>query len=151
MSLFSGGGKSNSQANRTILGYRVQTSIFGTGIPIVYGTNRVPGSVIWTGDWKPHPGGSGGKSGGKGSSGGKSGGSGNQGTTYTSACIVLLCQGPITAILNVWLDKDKLTLARGSDVFTIPSGNYSPQFLPTPDTNGPTLVQDNGAAFPGTY
>jgi hypothetical protein len=92
MSLF--GGKSNSSANSRILGYRVSTSIAGSALKIVFGTNRVAGNVIWTGDWKAQ------KADGKAGKG-KYGGNYN----YTTAAIVGLCSGPIEGIVAVWQDQ----------------------------------------------
>jgi hypothetical protein len=93
MGLF--GGTQNTQNSR-LLGYRVQTSISGTAIPIVFGTNRIPANVIWTGDWKAK------KAEGKAGKG-KAGGN----YTYTTAGIEALCSGPINSIVAVWSNQIK--------------------------------------------
>jgi hypothetical protein len=93
MSLFGG---NNATQNSRILGYRVSTSIAGSVIKIVFGTARIPGNVIWTGDWKAN------KADGKASKG-KYGGS----YTYQTAGQVALCRGPIPGIVAVWQNQTK--------------------------------------------
>lgn len=93
MGLFGGG---NNTQNSRLLGYRVQTSIASKAIPIVYGTNRIPANVIWTGDWKANP--ASGKAG-----KGKYGGNYN----YQTAGIAALCSGPINGIIAVWSNQVK--------------------------------------------
>lgn len=94
MGLFGSGG--NNTQNSRLLGYRVQTSIAGSAIKIVFGTNRVSGNVIWTGDWKAKKGdGKAGKS--------KFGGN----YTYSTAGIAALCSGPIAGITAVWSNQVK--------------------------------------------
>ena len=64
---------------------RIQRSVNGAAVPVVYGTMRLPGNLIWYGDFKATPTSSGGKSGGK---GGLTGGSakGQAGkTTYQAS------------------------------------------------------------------
>jgi Putative phage tail protein len=92
MSLF--GGNTNASQNSRLLGYRVQTSISSTPIKIVFGVNRIPGNVIWTGDWKANS--ASGKAG-KGKYGGN--------YTYTMAAIAALCSGPILSVVAVWTNQ----------------------------------------------
>ena len=92
MGLF--GGNTNATQNSRLLGYRVQTSIAGSAIKIVFGTNRVPGNVIWTGDWKAV------KASGKAGKG-KYGGNYN----YKTAGIVALCWGQIPGVVAVWQNQ----------------------------------------------
>jgi hypothetical protein len=94
MSLF--GGHTNATQNSRLLGYRVQTSIAGSAIKLVFGTNRVPGNVIWTGDWQAQ------KADGKAGKG-KYGGN----YTYKTAGVVALCAGPISGIVAVWQNQTK--------------------------------------------
>ena len=42
---------SQSQQPEAIKGIRVQTSTYGTVIPLVYGTTRITGNIIWYGDF----------------------------------------------------------------------------------------------------
>jgi hypothetical protein len=94
MGLFGGG--TNATTNSRMLGYRVQTSISGSALKIVFGTNRIPANVIWTGDWKAHK------------AGGKAGkGKAGSNYTYTMAAIAALCSGPITGVVAVWADQVK--------------------------------------------
>ncbi|GAC1495956.1 MAG: hypothetical protein NVS1B6_00610 [Steroidobacteraceae bacterium] len=131
MSLF-GAPKTNASQNKKLLGYRVQSSIFGTVIPIIYGTARVSGNVIWSGDFKGTalpPGGGKGGSGGKGASvGGKGAGVGNNTTySYTMAVALALCEGPIVRLLRIWQDKSILRLAKTSEKVT--AAVYTPVSL----------------------
>lgn len=81
-----------------IAGFKVQTSVFGLPIPIIYGTTRVPGNLIHMpstpvqvnqGQSKISPS--------KGASSGQ---------TFYAAMIMSLGEGPIIGIGNVWRDKD---------------------------------------------
>lgn len=82
----------------------VQTSAWGTGIPIVYGTNRVSGNLIYTNDFLaiPNP---------------QKQGVGKGGTVtinsynYRATAILAICEGPIVGINVVWADLDRKTLA----------------------------------------
>ncbi len=101
-----GGKKSNSRQQPTVLNsIRVQSSVYGLAIPIVYGQQRVGANLIWYGDFvaTAHESGGGGKGGG--------GGGGGQTTyTYNAAVAVALCEGPIDGIARVWQDKSATTL-----------------------------------------
>lgn len=85
-----------SQSNRVepINGMRVTQSIIGASVPIIIGTDRVPGMLLWYGDLTPtihHP------PGGKGF-----GAKGSVEYTYTASFISLLCNGPIVGINSMW-------------------------------------------------
>lgn len=82
----------NATQNSRLLGYRVSTSISGTAIPLLFGTNRIPGNVIWNGDWQAT------SASGKANKAKYGGGTLN----YTNAGIVALCSGPIQSIISVW-------------------------------------------------
>ncbi|WP_207000754.1 phage tail protein [Trinickia mobilis] len=91
---------------------RVQTSQYARPIPIVYGTNRVTGNIIWYGNFQaiPHNQASGGKGGG--------GGSGSTSYTYTAAVAIGLCHGTTTGIGKVWSSNSITnTLALGLTQF----------------------------------
>ena len=106
---------SNAQTPTELSGYRIQTSIFGSGITIVRGTNRVSGNVIWLGDWNATPASSGGKLGsGKGSGGGK-GGTGTY--NYSASYIIAVCQGPVAGLVSTWIDKTQVAGGSGYPVF----------------------------------
>ena len=114
MSLLGLGSGSNAGTPTELTGYRVQTSIFGGGIPLVLGTNRLAGNVIWLGDWDAQPVNSSGKAGGKGAGGGK-GGTGQ--FNYSASYMVALCQGPCTSLVSVWIDKTPVSGGSGYPVF----------------------------------
>lgn len=86
----------NNQTNSRLLGYRVSTSIAGKALPIVFGTNRLSGNVIWTGDWRANS--ASGKAG-----KGKYGGS----YDYRTAGITALCSGPIPGLAAVWWNQNQ--------------------------------------------
>lgn len=91
----------------TIKQIRVQTSAYGTVIPLVYGVCRVTGNIIWHGDIVAT------KHADPVESGGKGGGSPSTTVSYTykGAGAFALCQGPITSIGGTiigrehWIDK----------------------------------------------
>jgi hypothetical protein len=86
-----GGGKSNANQPKRLLGLDLTGAQYGTCIPVVFGQNKVPGNVIWYGDFKaiPHKEKQGGKGG-----GGKS----NTTYTYTSSFQIALCEGVASVI-----------------------------------------------------
>ena len=90
---FGGAGGASSTVYQ---GIQVQTSISTAGIPIVYGQTRLAPNLIWYGDFQQT-----GSSGGKGGQSSKTGGAGN---TYMASVIMALCEGPVGALIGVWLD-----------------------------------------------
>jgi hypothetical protein len=78
---------------------QLQTSSEGVALPVVYGVNRIGPNVMWIDNFKKHSGG-GKKGGGKG--GGKSGG---QGTTYSAAIMLAMCEGPIAGVNQVFVNN----------------------------------------------
>lgn len=98
---------------------QISRAAYGDCIPLVYGRTRVPGTLIWYGDFKatPHsdPNSSGGKGGG--------GGGGSTSYTYSAALEIALCESPSTGSITVntvYADKtqtDTTTLA-----FTLKTG-----------------------------
>jgi hypothetical protein len=86
----------------------VQTSTEGASLPIVYGTMRIAGNVIWsTGLTEKKK---------KNKTGGGSGGGGGSYTTYSYStdCAVALCEGTITGVRRIWADT-KLIYDVGSN------------------------------------
>lgn len=72
---------------------RIQSSEYGNMIPIIYGTMRAAGEVVWQTDLEEHVSGG----------GGKGGGSGEPDTaTYTASFAILLCEGPIVGVFKIW-------------------------------------------------
>lgn len=112
--------KSNSEQPTILYGYPVQTSVFGKPLSMVYGTNRVAGSVIGVYNWQAHQVKSGGKGGGKSSGGGKFGGGQNgQQYTYTAAVQIAVCQGPIEGMMKIWQDKTRYAVAVSTEKYVI--------------------------------
>lgn len=72
---------------------KLMRSEYGTPIPIIFGTMRIAGNVIWQTDLNEHQQ----RSGGKG---------GPENTTYTYSCsfAIMLCEGPIDHIVEVYAD-----------------------------------------------
>jgi hypothetical protein len=110
MSGLFGGGKSETIATEEprIGALRYNTSAYGLPIPLVWGKTRIPGNLIWYGDFvaTPHTTSqsSGGGGGGKGGGGGETT-STNTTYTYSTSLAFGLCEGPITGIGSAWQDK----------------------------------------------
>jgi hypothetical protein len=81
-----------------IAGFKIQTSVMGLPIPIVYGTARIAGNLIHLPTPPTIVPGQGKQLTTKGAT---------SGTNYTAAMIVALCEGEIVGIGNVWRDKDE--------------------------------------------
>ena len=116
MGIFGGGAKTVSTSAPRIGSMRVQTSAFGAAIPIIYGTTRTSVNLIWYGDFIATPHTTPTQSGGKGGGGG-----GYSNTTYTYAAAVAMAfgEGVISAVTNVWKDKEKTALSTlGLSLFT---------------------------------
>ena len=94
-------GKTTTTTDDKIADLRVQSSVYGIPIPMLYGVNRLPGNVIWYGGFKaiPHTSTT--------SSGGKGGGTKTQNTTFTYTASVMMgvCHGDITGIPRIWRGK----------------------------------------------
>ena len=92
---------------------QIQTSAYGICIPVVYGTNRIGGNLVWFGNFNAIDQTT--KTGGKGM-----GGSSTSTTyTYRASAILALAEGTIAGIGSVWKDKDKTTLsALGLSLFS---------------------------------
>src|SRR5260370_16473887 len=90
-----------SRQSQILSGVRIQTSLYGTVIPIVYGWGRISGNLIWYGDFNkqkainPATTGKGGlfSGGGKGS---------NTQYNYFASVVLALCEGPIFGIGRIW-------------------------------------------------
>lgn len=97
--------KSNTGDIPSMSSYPVQRSNKGTSVPIIYGTERVAGNILWMGDNHPwvHK-----SSGG----GGKGGGGGSQVTDQGNrrSFLIGLCEGP-AIVLKMWRGKTKIDLS----------------------------------------
>lgn len=109
MSVFGGGSKSSQSSTPTALNaLRVQTSVFGRGLTVVFGRNRIAPNLMWGDDFKATPITS------TQSAGGKGGGGAQPQTTgysYTASVILGICEGPIASVNRIWLDKEISTLS----------------------------------------
>lgn len=116
MSGLLGGHKGQSTTAQRLSAIQISRTAYGDCIPLVYGRTRIPGTLIWYGDFvaTPHsdPGSSGGKGGG--------GGGGSTSYTYSAALAIALCEGPLTSVNAIYADKtqtDTTTLS-----FTLKTG-----------------------------
>ena len=109
------GGGSINQTEQRVLSLQVSQSAYGAVIPRVWGTVRLPGNLLWYGDFKaiPHT---------ENQGGGKGGGPEFSTTTYTyrAAFVLGLCSGPINGVPRLWADKEQHTLAAKG--FTLKTG-----------------------------
>ena len=87
------GGKSSANSTAPgVAGYQVMSSMQSTPIPIIYGTNRTTGNLVWYGDFYYQETGAG-----KGGAGGA-----NAGYTYWASCVLSVCEGPVNGFGQVW-------------------------------------------------
>ena len=129
--LFGGSKQSQSFSSPMEVSLRVSTSAYGLALPIVYGSNRVPGNMMWYGAFTaiPHTVTSGG-GGGKGGGGG--GGSTQTTYTYTASMMLGLSEGTIIDVKALWRDKNYYT---SNGVFTIYKGAVDQNAWPYLTTN----------------
>lgn len=110
-SLFRPGGNTQAaQPPAPVAAFKVQTSTLGKSFTIVYGTTRIPGNLLWYGDFysvqqatSSSGGGGGGGKGGLFSSGG--GASQTISYVYYVSVELGLCEGPIVGFGQVYVDK----------------------------------------------
>lgn len=98
-----GGSGSVSSTEPVVHHIKVNSSVYGTAIPIVYGRGRMPSVILWTGDFAAHQSSAGGA--GKGTGGSSGGGT----TTYSVSVLEALCAGPIPALGRTWTQTAKGT------------------------------------------
>lgn len=120
--LFGGGGTTISTVDPIAAGLRIQTSAYALALPLVYGRTRIPGNLIWYGDFTPIAHTETTSSGGGGKGGGGEVQSSHTTYTYTAAFALGLGEGPFTAIHAFWRDKD--FVADAASVFTVKLGTY---------------------------
>ena len=123
-------------------GIRVQTSLQGVPIPIVYGRTRIAPNLVWYGNffWKPV------NSGKKGTGGSGSGKKGGGEYDYGAAVILGLCQGTIRSIGTVWNTQGNLPTQETTETYIVPGGGGS-----YTATQEPTYLQDNGVTRGDAY
>ncbi|MGB8601971.1 MAG: phage tail protein [Rhizomicrobium sp.] len=112
----------------------IQTSALGVPVTLFWGRQRISPNLIWYNNFKSH----------KSSSSGKGGGKSSSGYTYTAACILSLCEGPVrfNAVYNsddtTTLSDLNATFYSGTASQTAPSWiktNYPAQALSYPYTS----------------
>ena len=109
---------SNTKPTR-LYGFRPNTALAGTPIPIFYGTNRTSGNVIFASPLNAHAVVNQGGKGGKGASGGKDGNGGNN--YYTADVVIALGSGQCQNIQSVWQEKTLIRMSSTSETITVPS------------------------------
>lgn len=105
----------------------LQGSSYGAPIPIVYGTIRIAGNVIWQTDLIEHSHEEGGK-----------GGPTQETFTYTASYAIQICEGPILGVFKMWADgrlvyyTDEFGAIHGGDIpFTLYLGDEEQGADPT--------------------
>ena len=102
---------------------KVQASTYGNPIPIVYGSMRVAGNMIWSADIAKttHITQSGG--------GGKGGGGGSvtqESYTYSQSFGIAICEGPIAGVRKIWANGKLIyNISDTADIDTIVASNKS--------------------------
>jgi hypothetical protein len=81
---------------------RIQTAVYGSAIPLIYGTTRISGNLIWFGDFTAIPHTTVTESGGKGGGGVRQE---NTTYTYTAAVMMALGEGPLNTVVRAWAGK----------------------------------------------
>ena len=111
---FSGSNKRHFEGAR-LESLAVQTSTYGRMIPIVFGSVRIAGNMIWSLPLKELATTTQVDTGGKGG-GGSSPSSSSTSTTYSyySTMAIAVCEGEITSIDRVWADSELLDLSQGT-------------------------------------
>lgn len=104
--LFGGGNTSTKTVDPVVSSLQIQSSAYGLPIPILYGTTRISGNLIWYGAFTPiahttTQTTSGGK-------GGMSSTSSQTSWTYTASYSIGLCDGSIADVISGWKDKARV-------------------------------------------
>lgn len=123
-----------------IANFTVSTAEYGQPVPEVIGTTRMSGNVIYYDDFTAHEHKETQRA-------GKGGGSKvvNITYTYTVACIIGLCEGPVAGIGKVWRDKELYQYPADAIQMTLFSGTQNQQ--PWAYTQG--KHPEKALAYPG--
>lgn len=148
MNLF--GSKPNSMQQEVYAGIQITNSILGSPVPFVAGRQRVPGKLIWYGNFQAQPHNQGSKGG---------GGSGSTSYTYSAAYILCLGLGPAVGINRIWngrklwdqgeaqnLTDENLALSLGGGGFT---GSVSGSTLTAASVIGLIQIGSTLSAYSG--
>ncbi len=130
--LFGRGNAQNATQPTIAQGIRVQSSVYGKAIPIVYGTNRLSGNLLWYGSFTAIPVAS--PQGGGGKGGGNASG-GTQSYTYTAAVAIALCEGWSHQRYRIYLVQHEHTQRRCWSA--VPAAQLGFSFFPGSYTQAP--------------
>jgi len=122
---FLSGGSSQASTRTVASGVSIQSSIYGSVVPVVYGQTRMVGNLAWYGGFQAIPQNSSGAGKGGGGNGGKGGGSGSE-YDYKASFIFALAEGPLAAIGTVYDSKSTKTWANSHLSFAAGSLTQSP-------------------------
>ena len=92
----------------------VQTSTYGRMIPMVFGTVRIAGNVIWSLPIKEVASTTTTRTGGKGGAGSKKTSTSSTTYSYYATLAIAVCEGEITRINRIWADSQLLDLSQGT-------------------------------------
>lgn len=112
-------GKNTTNRADMIADFQINSASYGEVVPEVLGTTRLSGNIIYYDDFTPHEHRSTTRT-------GKGGGSKHTEITYTYtvACAIGLCDGPIAGIGKVWRDKEIYTYPSEKIELTAYNGDY---------------------------
>lgn len=131
--LFHSAQTGNNAQQPAAMGLRVQSSVYGSPVPILFGKNRVPGNLIWYGAFTPiaHT---------TTQSAGKGGGGSSSSTsyTYTTSFALALCEGLALSLSSVWVNKSKYTSPGDAGVSSFFGGGNGQGTWAYMDSNFPT-------------
>ncbi len=116
--------KSQQRLQPQVNGVRVNSSVYGQTIPILYGMDRCSTRLIATKNFQTHN-----------QSGGLSGGSGGKGgnqTTYSTDADMLTCYGPMETCGAVWSNQTRYVGIMGSQTFVLGAGTSFPLTVTSP-------------------
>lgn len=143
------GGDSNGPFEQdSILDIAIQSQAYGKMLPILYGSTRLAGNIVWSTDKIEHeirnetqvPSASGGK-----------GGGGSTTTQvsiqkyYTASFFIALCEGPIATISKIWADGTLIYDESQDGVWSAIASNSD-----QPATIDPNIIVTNGISSPGS-
>jgi hypothetical protein len=98
------GGQSQASTRTVASGVAIQSSIYGSVVPVVYGRTRMVGNLAWYGGFQAIAQNSSGSGKGGGGNGGKGGGSGSD-YDYKASFIFALAEGTLGGIVTVYNSK----------------------------------------------
>jgi hypothetical protein len=118
--------KNTNNSGSRLSDLKVQSSAYGNAIPIVFGSYRVAGNVIWSTNLQQV----------------------GTGTSYMVSCAIAICAGPVVGVTRVWADNKLIYNARtdiGTQGQALPVGAVT--FYPGSETQlpDPTIEAYEGA------